>query len=314
MSDINQKLRREITERTQAEEVLRESEEILLLFIEHAPAALAMVDSEMRYLVVSRRWMTDYSLEDRNIVGRSHYEIFLEIPDRWKVVHRRGLECKVVQTDEDYFQRTDGTIQWLRWEVRPWYKSGGAIGGIVIFTEDITKRKQAEEELKIINEELVVINRIITTTTNTGVQGILENVLDEALAITGLEGGTICLVTPDDILNLAAHRAMSEATIQDLTANVVKIGDCLCGECARDCKPLILADRAAILKFSTREATRGEDIQFHAAYPLLSGEKCLGVLCVFTRTDRKPLERRLKMLETVSLQIALAVENAQLYA
>jgi GAF domain-containing protein len=74
-----------------------------------------------------------------------------------------------------------------------------------------------------------------------------------------------------------------------------------------------LRDRKAVLKFATREATRGEDIRFHAAFPLIVGGKCLGVLCVFTRTDKKPEERRLKLLETITAQIALAVQNAGLF-
>lgn len=134
----------DITARKQTEQALRESEERLTLFIGHVPAALAMFDQQMRYLAVSRRWMEDYGLGEQDIIGQSHYEIFPEIPDYWRAVHQRGLAGEIIRVEEDRFERLDGCVQWLRWEVRPWRTSGGAIGGIVIFTEDITARKQGE--------------------------------------------------------------------------------------------------------------------------------------------------------------------------
>ena len=130
-----------------AQEARYESEERLRLFIEHAPVALAMFDRDMRYLAVSRRWITDYGLNERDVIGHSHYEIFPEATDRWKAVHQQGLAGAIVREEQDLFQRADGSERWLCWEVRPWKTDEGRVGGIVIFTEDITERKRAERAL-----------------------------------------------------------------------------------------------------------------------------------------------------------------------
>jgi PAS domain S-box-containing protein len=133
--------------RARAEEALRESKELLGLFVIHAPAALAMFDDEMRYLYASRRWLADYGLGDRDLSGQSHYDVFPEIPEHWKEAHRRGLAGEVLSGEADRFERADGSEQWIRWEVRPWRDEEGEVGGIVIFSEEITERKKAQEAL-----------------------------------------------------------------------------------------------------------------------------------------------------------------------
>ena len=144
----------ETAERRWAAQLRRESEERLRLFIEYAPSAIAMFDRNMRYLAVSQRWVEDYGLGDRPVIAESHYDIFPEIPERWKEAYQRGLAGEVVGTEEDCFKCPNGSVQWLRWEVRPWRLSDGQIGGIVVFTEDITDHKQAEEKLRV-GEELL---------------------------------------------------------------------------------------------------------------------------------------------------------------
>ena len=150
-----------ITTRKQSEETLKAREKQLQLFIEYAPAALAMFDNKMCYLSASNRWLSDYGLENLNIIGQSHYKIFPEIPEKWIEFHHRGLSGEVLRKDNDCFKRADGTEQWLNWEIRPWYNSRDEVAGIVIFSEDVTLRTQSEIKLQ---ESRSLLNNIIEAT------------------------------------------------------------------------------------------------------------------------------------------------------
>jgi PAS domain S-box-containing protein len=144
----------DVSNERKVQAALRESEEQLRMFIEHAPASLAMFDREMRFLSVSRRWVNDYNLGKRELKGLSYYEVLPEIPEYWKEVHRRGLAGEVVRAEADRFDRADGSVQWLRWEVRPWRDAAGCVAGILIFNEDITELKKQEDKLRHLNQIL----------------------------------------------------------------------------------------------------------------------------------------------------------------
>jgi PAS domain S-box-containing protein len=133
---------------------LRAGEERLRLFIEHAPAALVMLDREMRYLAVSRRWIKDFHLPD-NIVGRMHYEVFPEIPTAWRESHQRCLTGAIEGFPADRLVRSDGSSFWLKREVRPWRDNQGRIGGLVIAWEDVTATRQAEERQQMLMREVL---------------------------------------------------------------------------------------------------------------------------------------------------------------
>ena len=124
------------------------------LFVEFAPVAVAMFDRQMNYVACSQRWINEWykgseELNTKNIIGKDHYELFPDVPDRWKKIHRETLTGAVVRSEEDFLKRPDGTEEWLKWAVRPWNTKDGKIGGIVIYTEIITERVKA---LKVIQE------------------------------------------------------------------------------------------------------------------------------------------------------------------
>ena len=122
----------------------------LLSFVEHTPAAVAILDTDLRYLAASRRWLDDYKLGHRNIIGKHHYDVFPEIWSlpAWQETHRRCLAGAVEICDGELFPRKDGTREWIRWEVRPWYGEEGAVSGIVMFTEVLTDHRRAQEAVR----------------------------------------------------------------------------------------------------------------------------------------------------------------------
>jgi PAS domain S-box-containing protein len=113
-------------------------------FVRRMPFAVAMFDSQMRYLQASDRWCEDYHLVRDMVLGRSHYEVFPEIPDEWKKFHQRGLAGETIRHEVEMFQRQNGRRTWLRWEIQPWGVKASP-EGIFIFSEDITAQKEAEQ-------------------------------------------------------------------------------------------------------------------------------------------------------------------------
>lgn len=137
-----------------SEQLLHKKEQ-LELFIRHVPAPIAMFDRNMCYMHASEGWLRQYKL-DGNIIGRCHYDIFPDVLERWKDDHKRVMQGEILTSEEDKFERANGEIIWLRWQLRPWY-AGSEVGGIVMFTEIINERIAQQEELLQATETLNMV-------------------------------------------------------------------------------------------------------------------------------------------------------------
>lgn len=116
--------------------------------------AVAVFDTELRYIAASARWYCDYRLEEVEIIGRRHYEIFPEVPERWRRIHERNLAGEAMSCDEDPFPRADGTVDYIRWKNVPWLQPTGEIGGLIMYTEVVTENVETKKKIESQNVQL----------------------------------------------------------------------------------------------------------------------------------------------------------------
>ena len=146
-------LRIDITDQKRTEQALAEQRNRLAVFIEHAPVAIAMFDRDLRYLAASRQWQKDYGVEGVALLGRCHYDVFPAIPERWKAVHQRCLAGETISEEDDsWTNAVTGQQQFLRWRVAPWHDGTGAVGGLVMVTQDTAEVRARERELARLRE------------------------------------------------------------------------------------------------------------------------------------------------------------------
>jgi PAS domain S-box-containing protein len=138
---------RDITEKNNIQKKLDHAYVLMRYIIEHSRSAIAVHDKDMNYIYVSDKYIRDYNIANKDIIGKNHYEVFPDLPQKWRNVHQRALNGEVISEEDDPFTRQDGSIDWTRWECRPWFEEDGTIGGLIVYTEVINAQKNTEQAL-----------------------------------------------------------------------------------------------------------------------------------------------------------------------
>ncbi|MEG4285978.1 response regulator [Microcoleus sp. A006_D1] len=170
----------DITDRKQAEDAVERERQQLKQIIACAPVAMAMFDTEMRYLANSNQWLTQFNFEWQSLTHLSHYELFPDTPNRWKMLYQQVLKGELVSVSEDPWERADGSVMYLRWAAHPWYNPDGQVGGMVMVAHKINElveaRESALEASRVKSQFLANMSHEIRTPMN-GVLGMAELLL-----------------------------------------------------------------------------------------------------------------------------------------
>jgi PAS domain S-box-containing protein len=148
---------RDITDRKQAEEALKDREALLQLQFNRMP--IGCITWDVNFLVISWNPAAEkifgFTLEDAK--GKHPYELIVpqDAQPHVDTIWQRLLEGDITAHSENENITKNGNFITCYWVNTPLKKPDGTIIGVISMVQDITDRKKAEESLKKSEEELI---------------------------------------------------------------------------------------------------------------------------------------------------------------
>ena len=190
---------RDITERKQAEEALRESEERLHSVVETSPDHILMLDTDLKIQFANYAWP---GLTVEELIGTPiyHYveeEQQAEIKAILEGVVRTGTPARY----ETEYHVSDGNVMYYESRVAPQRRSGSdEIIGLTMNARDITEQKQSEEALFYRLQVEKMANGIAASFVNTEmteIDEIITSVLEAIARFAGVNRSSLFLLSDD---------------------------------------------------------------------------------------------------------------------
>lgn len=125
-------------------------------FIKDAPAAMAMLDTDLKFLSVSNQWLKEYHNGQSFIESLTFRELLPLFEEKLKLGFYKCLRGETIRKDAESFVKPDGKECWVKYVLSPWYDSEELVGGVIIELLDITEQKYQETELELARERLLL--------------------------------------------------------------------------------------------------------------------------------------------------------------
>ncbi len=189
----------------------------------------------------------------------------------------------------------------------------GEISWVVAILQDITMRKQAEENLKRYNRELHALNQAAQALTSTlSLQEVLKQIMHETRVLLEAEAASVLLYEPskDSLVFAAAVGPDSEQLIGTRMPATAGIA----GEALHTRQAVLIHDAQQDPRFYNKiDALTGLKTRSLLAIPLIAKEKTIGVVEAMNWGNKLFNENDLYLLNTLAGSAAAAIENARLY-
>ncbi|MHC4509804.1 MAG: PAS domain S-box protein, partial [Planctomycetota bacterium] len=141
---------RDITERKQAEQALRETTGLLETIFEHTHVLVAYLDPQFNFVRVNHAYAQADGHEPSFYPGKNHFDLFpnAENEEIFHMVTQTGVPYSTFGKPFEYAEHPERGVTYWDWTLVPIKHQDGSISGLVLTLADVTERKQAEQALQ----------------------------------------------------------------------------------------------------------------------------------------------------------------------
>ena len=298
----------DVTEKKKTEKNIH----LLSLAVESATDGITVTDLDGRIVFVNRALALMHGYGSYEMRGKFFKNHFPE--SYWPLVEQAMQQILVdgSWTGELLLHRKDGGTFPAQISASLIKDQGGRPMGVLGICQDISEKKELEQEILRSNRELSVLNTIASTVSQTlNLHEILDRSLQTILDLTRCSAGWVYLLDQEQKtrMKLVAHQGLSHRFKEEGADFVDK--NCLCWEVVKSRQPRVL-DVAGCPK-SKGCTIPDEKLDYHLAVPLKSKDEVLGVMNLGWQSEREFSERELKFFSSVGNEIGIAVDNALLF-
>ena len=144
------------TERKRAQEELKESQRNYRLLVESLPQKIFLKDRQSIYISCNGNYARELGIAPPDIAGKTDYDFYSrELAEKYRSDDRRVMETGVTEELEERYVRNEKEF-WVHTVKVPANNEAGARFGVLGIFWDITERKQSEEALRLLNEQLEI--------------------------------------------------------------------------------------------------------------------------------------------------------------